>query len=405
VRKVAARVERLRGLEFKRIPKIQIISGHRFDLLQARLARVARRRTTLSPLTKSRDRRRLRAEVRLDQLAGLLPPLVTFGPDAAGGLDRVGGAYDYSADRIVLLRHLIINRRQLLYTLAHELTHALENQNLHLHLADLNRPTEAATVRRAVIEGTATFVQTRYLHRYQGDKVSVRQRIEGTRSVIGASNAPYALNAQAVFDYVDGALFVDRVYRRGGWPAVARALRHPPRTSRAIIHPRFWPGAPKTATVHLDTGRILGHGWRELGGGVASEQQAVVILVAGAFEAVQADAFIGASGWAGGRFEVWRPTGGPSGCRPECATGDVGVVAFHWQGSGFANKFKFAAPPYLILALHASRTSGRAWQLPGGAGYVCIASAARGSALAFAPSARLAESLSQAAARQASNAR
>ena len=77
-------------------------------------------------------------------------------------------------------------------------------------------------------EGTATLVQDRYQHRYLGDDLPIGQRIEGARSLIVTNPGAYAVNAEAIFDYVDAALFVHNLYQRtGDWRLVDRALRTP----------------------------------------------------------------------------------------------------------------------------------------------------------------------------------
>ncbi len=395
--RVARRVERLRDLRFESVPAVRLMTRHQLVALGRRLTLRARRHRTYPPGARRRQRRLVRASVRLDQLAGLLPPEIVFGPDTTGGLDRVGGAYDYSRNRIVIVPRLIATHAQLIYTLAHELTHALEHQRFGLDFPALTRPGEAVAVRRALIEGTATLVQDRYRHRFLGDRVPVVQRLEGLRSVIAAGPAPFAVNAQAVFDYVDGALFVRRLYHRGGWAEVDRAIRNPPRSSSQILHPRLWPRGPRARPVRLGLRPLLERRWRRIGGGEAGEDEALVILLAGSIEE---EATAGASGWDGGRFELWRPRGQPvSGCRPACANGDVGVVALRWRRPSDADQFRIAFPAYVIAGLLGERVTARTWKTS--TGYVSLGRARRASALAFAPAAPLAQRLAARAAREA----
>ena len=241
-----------------------------------------------------------RASVDFDKLAGLLPSEFSFGPDTKGGLDRVGGAFDYRRDRIIILPELIETRDQLQYTLAHELTHALEDQHFESRSTTLSDPSEESGVRRAVIEGTATFVQNLYQQRYLHDEIGLTQRLEGLRSVIGAAPGAYAVNAQTIFDYADGALFVRELYRHaGGWRLVNRALETPPRRSTQILHPRSWPAPVTAPPFHLGIAPLLGADWEPVGGGAAGEERALAILLAGT---IATEAWSGASGWDGGRF-------------------------------------------------------------------------------------------------------
>ena len=394
---IATRVERLRGLRFDHPPRVVVMGERRLAGVGRRLARTALRRDRQHPGRLEARRRLERASIEVDQLAGLLPPASAFGPDTrTTGLDRIGGAFDYPRDRIIIVPTLIQNRLQLKYTLAHELTHALENQHFNLHLAQLTAPSEAAEVHRAVIEGTATFVQDLYRHRYLHDNVPVGRRIDAMRSVLGAQQTPYAISAQAIFDYVEGGLFVRHLYREAGdFRMVNRALRDPPRRSDQILHPRSWPGGERQGQrVRLGVAPLLRAHWRRVGGGVAGEERALAILLAGTF-GTQADT--GASGWRGGRFTVWRPRSGQGSCEGDCPQGDAGVIAFRWRHRDDATQFAVGVPAYMTLGLLAENlVPGRVWKLSDG--YAALGSATDASALAFAPRPRLARGLADRAA-------
>jgi len=393
-RTIAARVERLRGLGFDRLPGVVVMGEQRLAAVGRRIAQRDRDRASQHPLRLRASRRLDRASVDLDQLAGLLPAESGLGPDTrTTGLDRIGGAFDFPRERIIIVPTLIETRVQLHYTLAHELTHALEEQHFNLHLGRLTAPSESAEVHRAVIEGTATFVQNLYRRRYLHDSVPVGRRIDAMRSVIGAQQAPYATNAEAIFDYVEGGLFVRHLYRHtDDFRIVNRALRHPPHRSDQILHPRSWPdrerGGPQ---VKLGGAALLGPAWRRVGGGTAGEERALAILLAGTY-GTQAD--IGASGWAGGRFAVWQPRAPDDVCEAGCVDGSVGLIAFRWRHHDDAEQFAVGVPAYMTLGLLAGNvTPGRLWNV--GDGYVGLATAARASALAFAPRPKLALRLSR----------
>src|SRR4051794_9248616 len=396
---IAGRVEKIRGLEFGHRPRVVVMSESRLASVGRRIARRERRRARLHPSRLQSDKRLERASVELDQLAGLLPPEDGLGPDTrTSGLDRIGGAFDFPRNRIIIVPAAIQTRIQLDYTLAHELTHALEDQHFNLRLGSFARPGEASSVRRAVIEGTATLVQDRYQHLYLGDGLSVGERIDSTRSLVGSNSGAYATNAEAIFDYVDGALFVHTLYRRaGGWRLVDRALRKPPTQSLEILHPRHWPQPTRVEPFGLGVARMLRARWHRVGGGPAGEEQAMVILLAGA---LSSEAQLGASGWAGGRFAVWAPRSPQPDCAPPCVEDDVGVVAFRWHGRDDVSQFSLAAPAYATLGLLAQPLTHRTWKLSDG--YLALGAAARASALAFAPGRRLAASLARSSARNAS---
>jgi hypothetical protein len=249
-----------------------------------------------------------------------------------------------------------------------------------------------------VIEGTAILIQSRYQHRYLGDDLPIVQRIDGMRSLVASSPGPYAVNAQAIFDYVDGALFIHSLYRRAhGWSLVNRTLQAPPRQSQQILHPNSWPGSGGVQPIRLRLASVLRDKWRRVGGGSAGEEQALVILLAGA---LSSEAQLGASGWDGGRFAVWAPRSSRRDCGPGCIADDVGVVAFRWHHRDDVSQFNLAAPAYALLGLFAEPLTHRLWRLSEGR-YLALGSGRRASALAFAPHRRLAESLAHRSATRA----
>jgi hypothetical protein len=399
VHTIAGRVERIRGLRFHHRPRVVVMNEERLATFGHRLARNELRRARLHPSRLRANRRLERASIQLDQIAGLLPPESGLGPDTTtSGLERVGGAFDFTRDRIIIVPTAIQTRIQLDDTLAHELDHALESQHFNLQLRGLARPGEATSVRRAVIEGSAILVQDRYQQRYLGDDVPVVERMTGLQSLIASNPSPYAVNAQAIFDYVDGALFMRKLYlRRGNWSLVNRALRAPPRQSQQILHPSSWPGGGRVAPIRLGLPDVLRGHWRRVGGGSAGEEQALVILLAGG---LSSEAQLGASGWDGGRFAVWAPRGHPQDCAPDCVDERVGVVAFRWRHPQDASQFSLAAPGYANLGLLGDPLSHRVWKL--GDRYLVLGRARRASALAFAPTKQLALSLAHRSARSAS---
>ena len=204
-----------------------------------------------------------------------------------------------------------------------------------------------------MIEGTATFVQSRYRQRYLDDQVPLAQRLEGMRGVIAAAPGVYAVNAEAIFDYVDGGLFVRSLFRRvRGWRLVDRALDDPPESNQLLPSPTL-ARVGGGDRIRLGLGPSLSADWRPIGGGRAGEEQALVILLAGT---ISSEAVAGAAGWDGGRFAVWRSRSS-SACVDECASGDLGVIALRWRRAEDAEQFSLAVPAYMIAGRFASAST------------------------------------------------
>jgi hypothetical protein len=394
VARIARRVERLRGLRFRRVPRVEIVGPARLARTGQRLRADAAARLAAQPGRAGRERRLARSELGIERLAALLPePQATEASGATASAEQIGAAYDYRSGRILLVNRAISSRRQLHLVIAHELTHALEDQHFDLRLATSRGPSEVAQARRALIEGTATYIAARYDRRYQGNRLRLELEISGQRSVFAAGGqTPFAVKASTIFDYVSGPLFVARLYDRAhGWRLVNRALRSPPQLTRYILHPRSWPASRPAAGVTLAAVRPPGASWLRVGGGLAGEQLLLSILSEGAPTTVAQAA---AAGWRGGRFAVWRAAGAD--CPLGCPTGDAGVVAVRLRGGADVGQLAQAFLDYALLGRLGERTGPRTWRLL--QGYAALAAGRRSAAIAFAPSAGAAHGLARAAA-------
>jgi hypothetical protein len=154
--------------------------------------------------------------------------------------------------------------------LAHELTHALQDQNYDLHtwgkpsLKDAKgnpvSDDEGSDARRAVIEGQATVVFTDYLLARVGRNVQntpgIIYRMEdpsikGTIDTPMMHDAPMILREAGTFPYHEGLIFEGELLQAGGKQmAFAGAFAHPPKNTHEVIQPRAYldheklPGLP-----------------------------------------------------------------------------------------------------------------------------------------------------------------
>jgi hypothetical protein len=388
-------VERLRGLSFQRVPRVRVVAPSQLVPIGRRLRAQAERRLADRPNTARRQRRLARAQLGLERLAGLLPPPVaTEASGSRGSAEQIGGAYDYADHTILLVNRTMATRRQLHAVLAHELVHALEDQHFRLRLATARGPSEAQQARRALIEGTATFVAARYDHRFQQSNLPARFAISGQQSVFAAGGeTPFAVKASTIFDYVSGPLFVADLYARAGgsWRLVNRALRDPPRLSRDILQPASWGARGAPFPIRLAGARPAGRRWRLVGGGLAGEEMLLALLASGAPMPYAEQA---AAGWRDGRFALWRRA--DSGCPLGCATGTVGVLAVRLRSHGAVARLANTYFDYALLGLLGQRVGERTWRV--GDGYTALGISRRSAAIAFAPSERRARALALTAA-------
>lgn len=177
------------------------------------------------------------------QVAGFYDPhgkemvLVEGGDDA--GL--VNGTKEFLAQRDVVGEML----------LAHELTHALQDQNFGLEqsLDKYKNNDDRELALKTVAEGDAMIAGYAYVWNRMDTSVadSLADNLKDLSSVFAAQarNAPEGLAAPLVFQYSQGTRFVAEAYRRGGWAAVDKLYRNPPESTHQIIHPAFYFDRPE----------------------------------------------------------------------------------------------------------------------------------------------------------------
>jgi hypothetical protein len=316
---IARRVEGLRDLRYRRIPVPQRVTG-----AQAR-------RDGLEDYDASEPPRVRAAEEEVLELLGLIPDGTSLRHVAASLYGQgVAGYYDPRSKRLKVVSGAATSTRALTETvIAHELTHALEDQHYGL---DDNGPSEGddrALARLALIEGTATEIMTRYGARFIG-------RGELLASAIGSAFAPTGdlppyIEAQTVFPYLAGQQFVQYLLRRAGgsWALVDDAERiRPPVSTEQVLHPDRYLRADEPKPVRLRAGAVLGGGWTRVRAGTWGEYATRELLAHGGGGGAEA----AAAGWGGDRWELWRsrPLLG-SGCAVPCRASDVLVLRWRWD--------------------------------------------------------------------------
>ena len=288
VPEIAERVERLRDLRFEEIPRPVTVTAE-----QAR-------REGLEDLDRNYPADRMRADETVLELLGLIDEDATL-RDLAGSLfgEGVAGYYDPRDGRLRVVEDAGTGNRVLEeMVLAHELTHALEDQRFGLEDSQLTDDPALATA--ALHEGTATAL----MYAYVGERFSAEETLGG---LLGSAfqdtgDLPPFLQAQVVFPYTGGERFVSDLLRRAGgrWDLVDTAYEvRPPASTEQILHPQAYFDADEPLPVRLRVGAVLGAAWERAVGGVWGELQTRELV--GSARA--------AAGWGGDRYELWRSGG------------------------------------------------------------------------------------------------
>jgi hypothetical protein len=383
VREIARRLEPIRGLRFKRVPDVRVASRSQFRKIESRLAAA-----TIRGLSK-RDRARatrLRAEARIAERLPVLLGLMDRLPRQAA-VDKsakVQGVYVGVEDRVYLISDHAPGRRRAESVLSHELTHALEQQNLGTDKPQLTSPfSDASDARFAVKEGSATLTELRYARRYLGDRDPIGEKLREPAPDPTGSRLDRYLRDGADFSYRRGTRFVRALYRRGGAQLVNQAVRRPPVTTASIFDPSRWPARDRPLAP---AGRASpGPGWARsyLGNfGAATTHQLLFLGAPG--EA--ADRLV--RDWRGGTVELWqRPASVRRRERPARAD-SVTVIRWRWASPSDAAVAAEAIDPYLRAGFHARPAPGGVWRWRGGG--AALASSGSTTTLVIAPTAETA---------------
>src|SRR3954447_11310237 len=374
VGRIAHRVEAVRGLRFRYVPKVELVSARELEGKVGKGPRVSRR-----------VQREAIAAQGAAALTGIVrqEDLEQQGGGSGGGGTDVGGVYVPQDKRVYLVRDAVERSPGLAETvIAHELTHALEDQHFHdFELA--SRPfADSTNARRALLEGSATLSELRYAQRYLHQRGDLEALLaKRARDFADPSVSP-ALRAVAAFPYVAGGRFVASLHAQGGWKLVNFAHRHAPHTTEAILHPQGWHGTDRQRRPRFAIDKPIAAGWARIARADAGELDTEQLLRTG-LDAT--DARRGAAGWDAGSFETWSPQGADlEHCKLPCRGKLASVLAWRWDSPKDAREFATLMRRAILRGLHAKPAGADGFALDGGAATLRLF-AGRRTALAYAP--------------------
>jgi hypothetical protein len=269
---------------------------------------------------------------------------------------QIAAYYDFETKTISMLNWIPLDKQKPI--LAHELTHALQDQNYNLKtwmkleeqapaVAGGNQDDDGvATVRRAVVEGQAQVVYLDYVLAPFGRSVQntpglIYQMEEPAVQAVADSellhNAPMIVRELGTFPYKSGLIFEGELLQKGGKAmAFAGAFAHPPRTTHEILEPKAYLDHEASPVVVLpDFGSIMGAKYAVYDSGTVGELD-LRALFEQYGERKAADEL--AAGWRGGRYVAYRKTDAASSKAP--AVGDLALVyVSRWKSAQAAGRF------------------------------------------------------------------
>ena len=293
--RIAGEVEAARGHEFATQPNAEAITDHEMDRrlresFQAYYPKELYDRRTFAWRT-----------------IGVIPPDADLHEAYRSFLTgQVVGFYDPETGELVYLGAGDLGFTERL-TLAHELTHALDDQTFDLTRLDAlagSCQDERSSAALGLIEGSAQYYSAAAVA--MSPDIGLSDLIEAIAQAAAGGEAPAGvppfLYDISVWPYVDGMSFVGTLAGRGGQGAVDDAFERFPVSTEQVIHPERFPGDKPRAVDVPDLTRALGDAWGDLDAMTIGEEWLRAMLGL-SLDASLADA--AAAGWDGGVYRAF----------------------------------------------------------------------------------------------------
>jgi hypothetical protein len=207
----------------------------------------------------------LRAEELTLKKFGLVPGDFNLADTTVDLLTEQAAAfYDYDKKKLFITETTSTDNQE--PVLAHELSHAIADQNFNLskYIRQGRKSDDGSTARLAVMEGQATWLMSEYLARHLGQSLKTSPALVEMMSRMSETagnypvfeNAPLYLRLTLVFPYTQGMLFQNEVLQRDGDAGFAEVFRRAPISTQQIIHPEKYfdhvaPTFPALPDPHL----------------------------------------------------------------------------------------------------------------------------------------------------------
>jgi len=188
--------------------------------------------------------------------------------------------------------------------IAHEFTHALQDQYFGLEALSkkVKDHDDRAQALRALFEGDASITELLY----ERDKITGEEaialgqlRAQSTDTLI---TAPFILQEELKFPYVEGFFFVVELWQRGGFAMIDAAYANPPVSTEQILHPEKYLDGEAPVELGLpDLLPIYGPEWRQTYANVMGELELRILIEQFTDSSLAGRA---AEGWGGDAFAV-----------------------------------------------------------------------------------------------------
>ncbi len=234
---IQAEIEELRGLPFK-----HAVPASTMD--HAGFLEFARQE-----MEEDMTPEEIAAEEAVAKLLGLIPPGMDLVETMFALLEeQVGGFYDPERDEFFLLSTFTGGLARII--LAHELTHALDDQyqDLDAGMEEREGNDDAAFAYKAVVEGSATALMNQWTMEHMGELDPGELAASGDMGMEVMGSTPPYIWKPLLGEYLKGAAFLNRtesvIKGTMGVPPLAdvqAAFENPPLSSEQVLHPdKYW---------------------------------------------------------------------------------------------------------------------------------------------------------------------
>ncbi len=238
-------------------------------------------------------------EIRAEELTlkkfGLIPQDFDLAKNEVDLLTEQAAAfYDYNRKKLFITDSTSSESQA--PVLAHELSHALADQNYNLgrFIRQGRKSDDGSTARLAVMEGQATWMMSEYLARKAGTSLKDSATLAATMAEMAAGDEgdgsnksdgefpvfdtePLYLRLTLIFPYTKGMSFQQAVLQRDSQRGFGEVFLNAPVSTQQILHPEKYfehlkPADPALPVVHLP------HGYKGLVGGELGELEEGILL-------------------------------------------------------------------------------------------------------------------------------
>jgi hypothetical protein len=224
--------------------------------------------------------------------------------DAVHGFlsSQVIGYYDPSSGQLVFIGTANPSPLER-FTLAHELTHADDDQHFDLsRISDLEDACddEGEMASLGSVEGSAVYFSLQVARQFFSASDLAKLAAGGGGSQ--PEGVPPFVQSLEEWPYIDGPRFIATLQSEGGLDEVNESLKRFPVSTEQVIHPEKFPGDRPIRIDAPDLGPALGPAWKDLDVMDIGEEWLREAL---ALRLDRNEASTAADGWGGAQYRAW----------------------------------------------------------------------------------------------------